>query len=130
MQELAARWEKNLRAWKQENPTGLIMATLGMGPDGHTAGIFQFDDKKEFDGLFNGESWITGYDAAGKHQYNLRITTTLTFLKLIDIGLGYVCGLDKKNKLDELVANQSLVNKFPAMFWREIKQIKIFTDLE
>jgi 6-phosphogluconolactonase/glucosamine-6-phosphate isomerase/deaminase len=32
---LAQRWEKNLRNWREENPKGVVIATLGMGADGH-----------------------------------------------------------------------------------------------
>jgi 6-phosphogluconolactonase/glucosamine-6-phosphate isomerase/deaminase len=53
MQSLARRWEDNLRKWENDNPQGTIIATLGMGPDGHTAGIFVFpEDEKKFKDLF------------------------------------------------------------------------------
>ena len=129
MDSLKQRWEKNLKTWRTENPNGIIIATLGMGPDGHTAGIFANDDEKEFDKLFIGDNWITAYDVGNKHQYKERITTTLTFFKNIDFGIGFVSGPEKKPKLDELIANQSPTNQFPASSWHEIKNVKIFTDI-
>ncbi len=162
---LAQRMEKNLRAWKNQNPQGKIIATLGIGADGHTAGIFPFADnsstflldikprgknnfythsspklaagysvkvldKKEFDRLFNGDNWVIAYDAKDKHQYNLRVTATLTFIKLIDIGIAYVCGVTKKtSSMSSLPANRPLT-QFPAAAWHEIKSIKIFTDIK
>jgi len=125
--DLAKRWEKNLRMWREENPTGIIIATLGMGADGHTAGIFPDGDAQKFNNLFHASNWITAYSADTK--YPERVTTTLTFLKQIDFGLVYVCGTHKKPKLDELLKNQSKVNNLPALVWHEIKDTKIFTDI-
>jgi len=43
MEDLRQRWDNNLKTWRKENPKGLIVATLGMGPDGHTASLFPGD---------------------------------------------------------------------------------------
>jgi len=130
MDGLAQRMEKNLRTWKTENPRGKIIATFGMGSDGHTAGIFPFADKKKFDKLFSSDNWMVAYDAGDKHQYHLRVTATLTFIKLVDIGIACVCGPDKKDKLNELISGKPAVNELPAAAWHEIKNVKIFTDLK
>ncbi len=127
MAELKARWETNLKNWKKENPDGLIIATLGMGADGHTAGIFPQADKEKFKNLFESENWVTAYTA--KTQHAERITTTATFISKIDIGLVYVCGLDKKTKLSEVIKNQSEINTLPALLWHKIKDTRVFTDI-
>lgn len=127
MPELKARWETNLKNWKTENPDGLIIATLGMGADGHTAGIFPQADKEKFTNLFESENWVTAYTAETQHRE--RITTTATFMNLIDIGLVYVCGIDKKPKLDEVINNQGQVNTLPALLWHKIKDTRVFTDI-
>ena len=125
--DLAKRWEKNLRTWQEENPEGLIIATLGIGADGHTAGIFPSDDVQKFNNLFKTSNWVTAYLANTK--YSERVTSTITFLTQIDFALVYVCGADKKPKLDEVLKNQSKVNNLPALVWHEIKDTKIFTDI-
>jgi 6-phosphogluconolactonase/glucosamine-6-phosphate isomerase/deaminase len=130
MQDVAARLEKNLLTWREENPAGLIFATLGMGPDGHTAGIFPFDDPETFDKLFNTPPWTVAYDVGSKHQYNERITTTISFLKTIDLAFALVCGKEKKERLDFVIANKGAAHNIPALAWHEIKDVKIFTDLE
>ncbi|MEK7162037.1 MAG: 6-phosphogluconolactonase [Patescibacteria group bacterium] len=127
MPELKARWETNLKNWNKENPDGLIIATLGMGADGHTAGIFPQADKEKFKNLFESENWVTAYTA--KTQHAERITTTATFISKIDIGLVYVCGLDKKTKLSEVIKNQSEINTLPALLWHKIKDTRVFTDI-
>lgn len=130
MESLAKRWEENLKNWRKENPKGIIIATLGMGADGHTAGIFPYaDNRAEFEKLFLGEAWTAAYNAGNKHQYADRITATLTFFKMIDFGLAFVCGPEKKEKLDAVAAKSGRVNELPALAWHEIKDVKIFTDI-
>jgi 6-phosphogluconolactonase/glucosamine-6-phosphate isomerase/deaminase len=126
---LAKRFEHNLKTWREENPSGIIVATLGMGSDGHTAGIFPFEHKTEFDTLFNSGAWIVAYDAAEKNQYPQRVTTTLNFLRNIDFGFAYVCGKEKKEKLEQVKNNQATINILPALAWHDIKDVKIFTDI-
>lgn len=129
IEELATRFEKNLKIWKDKNSNGLIIATLGMGPDGHTAGIFPFNDKTEFDKLFNSGHWVVPYNADGKHQYPERVTTTLNFLRNIDFGFAYVCGPEKKQKLEEVKNKVGEIHNLPALIWHDIKNLKIFTNI-
>lgn len=127
MVELAERWEANLRKWRAKNPQGLIIATLGMGADGHTAGIFPSDDKNKFEELYNAETWIVTHEAGTIHPQ--RLTPTLNFFKMIDFGLGFVCGAEKKPKLNNVIEKEGKPHQLPALAWYEIKQVKIFTDI-
>lgn len=127
--DTASRFENNLKTWKAKNTSGIIIATLGMGPDGHTAGIFPETDKKRFIDLFQSDPWVVGYNAKNKHKYPERVTSTLTFFKQINEGIAFVCGQEKKQKLDELLANKTEVNLLPATAWAGIKNLAIFTNL-
>jgi len=126
---LRTRWETNLKKWKEENVNGIIVATLGMAADGHTAGIFAYDDEKEFAGYFKSDAWTVAYNIGNKHKYPERITTTPVFFKLIDFAIAYVVGREKKEKFEELIANQKKINQLPALAWHEIGDVKIFTDI-
>jgi 6-phosphogluconolactonase/glucosamine-6-phosphate isomerase/deaminase len=128
--ELAERFEGNLKNWRKENPNGLIVATFGMGADGHTAGIFPESDEKKFANLMKNESWVIGYNVGDKDKYSERVTTTLTFFKEIDFGIGFVCGEDKKLKFNELQQGGTSVNLLPALSWHSIKNLQIFTDIK
>lgn len=128
MESLKTRWETDLKTWTEENPKGLIIATLGLGKDGHTAGIFPEADEKKFKAMFESENWVAAHDVGEKNQYPKRITATLTFLKKIDFALAYVVGQEKKEKLDAVILKQGKINELPALGCQEIKDVKIFTD--
>lgn len=128
---LAERWEKNLRSWRQQNPNGIIIATLGMGQDGHTFGVLPYpENEDEFRKLFVSENWVRAYNAGAKNKFPERITTTLTFLKNFDIGLAFVCGPEKKQKLDAVIKKQGETYALPALAWHDVKDVKIFTDIQ
>ena len=130
MESLAQRWNESLELWITNNPKGKIITTFGMGADGHTAGIFPERDAKKFDALFKNNSLVTAYDATGKNQHPLRITTNFNFFKKINSAYVYVCGTDKKPKLDEVLNKQGTINNLPALLWHELKEVKIFTDIQ
>jgi len=127
---LAQRWEKNLRNWRQENPKGIIITTLGMGADGHTFGILPYpEDEEKFNRLFKNDAWVRAYNAGSKSPFPERVTTTLTFLKQFDIALAFVCGEEKRQKLDIVLAKKDKASETPALAWHEIKNVKVFTDI-
>jgi 6-phosphogluconolactonase/glucosamine-6-phosphate isomerase/deaminase len=131
MEDLCQRWKKNLKTWRKENPNGLIAATLGMGQDGHTAGIFPFpEDPMKFDRLFNNQEWTVAYNATGKNPHPQRVTTTLTFLKTIDFGFAFVAGAEKQKVFDQLTSADVKTTELPAAVWHEMKNVKVFTPLE
>jgi 6-phosphogluconolactonase/glucosamine-6-phosphate isomerase/deaminase len=64
----AARYESYIKKWLKLYPNGIIRATVGIGPDGHTSGVLpQPEDSKKFDELFNGKKFIVGYDVGIKN---------------------------------------------------------------
>jgi 6-phosphogluconolactonase/glucosamine-6-phosphate isomerase/deaminase len=75
------------------------------------------------------EPWVRAYNAGTKNKYPERVTTTLTFLKQFDISLAFVCGEEKKPALNNVIEKKGKVNELPAISWHEIKNIKVFTDI-
>lgn len=129
--EVSIRFEERLRNWREDNPTGLIVATLGMGPDGHTSGIMPFpEDRELFEKLFNKESWIKMYDATGKNPYPIRITTTLTFLKEIDYAIVFITGENKREAYTKFLTKEGDIAETPIRIVKEMKKADIFTDIE
>jgi 6-phosphogluconolactonase/glucosamine-6-phosphate isomerase/deaminase len=130
-EQLAGRLEKSWRSWSKANPRGKLAAVLGMGPDGHTAGIMPFNAQPEiFHNLFGGENWVTAYSAQGKSPYPERVTATLELLKLIDNAVIYVAGKTKQPALKQVLEKQGPMEALPALSWWTVKKAEIFTDLD
>jgi len=131
VESLAIRFEVALRAWRSENPEGVILITQGIGPDGHTAGIMPFpENEKLFEKLFFDDSrWVCGYDAGTKNQYPLRVTTTISFLLSVDYSIVYCVGKNKKEALSRVLADQGNLVATPARIIREMKNAALFTDI-
>lgn len=131
IEELARRWEDNLKSWKKENPPGEMLALFGMGSDGHMAGIFPFPENREkFNNLFGGENWISAYNAEGKTKFNLRITTTPALFKQISEAFLFACGEEKKEKIDLLEAGRGHIHEFPTLGLNLAEKAALITDLE
>lgn len=123
LEELAQRFEKALREWKEKNSNGKVVITQGMGIDGHTAGIMPqtvFDDEKQ---------WVVGYDVKEKNEYPLRVTCTFTFLRHVDYSIAYITEERKKEAFLLLLAEEGTLEATPARIMREMKNVKIFTDI-
>jgi len=47
LEKLAHRYESSLFEWAKKHPEGKIIATMGIGFDGHTAGIMPYPENPE-----------------------------------------------------------------------------------
>ena len=131
--ELAAwRFQSFLREWKRVNPEGVIIATLGMGSDGHTAGIFPFpEDAPHFIQVFDHEAaWVAGYHAGyEKHVLPDRVTVTMPFLRIqVDAAIAFAVGDDKLPALRRLLAPQGSLAETPVRILLEMSHVTLFTD--
>ena len=124
LKQLAERFEKELRLWKEKNPSGKVVITQGVGSDGHTAGILPYPENPElFKKLFDTPShWVTGYDS--------RVTVTLSFLRrIVDYALVYLVGEHKREALREILASEGTLWLTPGRIIQEMKNVKLFTDI-
>lgn len=104
--ELADFYEKELRDWRTLHPKGVIIATIGLGPDGHTAGIMPFPENHEkFHELFEGERFVVSYDAGKKNPYSKRITVTMSFLRQTNVACVFIVGKSKGPIFRQLLAD-------------------------
>lgn len=149
-----ARFEKNLREWKQDFPKGIIIALYGMGADGHTGGMIPgLLTKEAFDAEFNNADRIVGtFDAfavdgglkAGGYDFPQRISTTLPFMRdWVDHAVFYITGAAKKPMLDRVLAITDIVSEENAKTFEEtdfsalparvipfMRDAVIFTDIK
>lgn len=132
LEQFASRFESLLKGWKAQFPKGVIIATVGMGPDGHVSGIMPYPENEVmFESLFNDpRNWVAGYDADDKNQYSKRATTTLPFLRdHIDYAVAYISGENKREALSRVLAEEGKLNETPARILHEMKNATLFTDM-
>lgn len=156
LEKYRARFEKNIREWKQDFPKGIIIALYGMGADGHTGGMIPgLLSKEEFDAEFNNDDRLVGvFDAiaydishggtasetarAKEYEYPQRISTTLPFMRnWVDHALFYITGENKKQKLDEIIQIDTETlstdidfSTLPIAIARFMKDTTIFTNIQ
>lgn len=127
----AENWEQRLRDWLLTNSDRVVIAVMGVGLDGHTAGIMPFpENPQKFADLFEDkEKWIVGYNAGDKNQYPLRLTVCVPFLqKIIDQTFVYAVGENKKDILKTVLKSDKIA-EYPASIVNKMKQVELFTDL-
>lgn len=123
LQKAGMRFDAALKKWRADNPTGKIVITQGIGLDGHTAGMMPgciFDDP---------DVWAVGYDAKEKNKYPLRVTTTIPFLKLVDLSIIFVCGKEKQKPLNDVFAKTDDIQQIPGRVIHQMKHCLLYTDL-
>lgn len=127
---MAKRYETELKGWRMSHADGVIVSCMGIGRDGHTAGIMAYpDDKRTFEFYFeDADSWVVGYDASWRNPYPLRVTTTCPFLRSMDAAVVYVVGEEKKKALTVVLAESGELHKTPGRIIREMKHCLLYTD--
>ncbi len=125
------RLDKNLQNWLETNPKGKKIAIMGMGLDGHTAGIFPYpEDPDLFAKLFDNKKFIVSHNVFGKNNFPQRVTTTFCFFDLLDKSYIYVCGEEKREALTKLKENRLPKHEFPAGIIYNIKDVLLVTDID
>ena len=137
LEEYRARFEKNIREWKQDFPDGIIIALYGMGPDGHTGSMIpNVYSEDTFNAEFNSDDRLVGtFDAVtvGKTDVNpfpLRISTSIPFMKnWINHTVYYITGENKKDALQKALEGTEPFYKIPATVINHLKDVIIFTNI-
>lgn len=99
------------------------MSVLGIGQDGHTAGLLR-SYKNEWDK----DRLVAGFENRG--EFKERITITPKAFRLLDYALVAVSGIDKKDTLERILRNESEdVNNLPGILIHKIKEVDIVSDI-
>ena len=134
LKETTKRFDVSLHEWYEAHPNGKVIATVGMGEDGHTAGILPFPENTQlFEELFNQENiWVQGYSVSReKNPHTERITVTNTFLQnIVTEAIVYICGKNKKEALKKLLSNQSNIAETPAIIINNMKTVSVVTNIQ
>lgn len=140
--DLANEFETAIREWMAEFviPTvveesyschhGKIIALLGMGPDGHTAGIFPDTDEKVFHDRFGSDRLAIGYRAPEYAVCPERVTVTPSFLERNIIqAFVFLTGEEKRAAWERVLRNDEPIHLLPAGIFHELRKTEVFTDL-
>ncbi len=109
---LANRFEVALRQ------SDFTIAQIGIGKDGHIAGILPSSP------AINSKDLVATYQAADFD----RITLTFKALQQIDHIAVFCYGPDKREALDKIYSNNSSVNTIPGLFLQQIKRVRVYND--
>lgn len=127
-EQLADYYEHELHDWKTHHPKGVIIATMGVAADGHTAGIIPYpEDPKFFHKHFEGDRWIVSYDASGKNRIPYRVTTTFTFLHRVDTVFVYMVGKEKGKMFRKLLEGDDLA-ELPGRIIKTLAHGGVYVD--
>lgn len=126
MEEVQARWDTLLHEWNERNPNGVVIVTMGVGKDGHIAGILPSVDTT----LFEGNAWTCGYEVPKSvNPHTKRLTVTHTFLRtVVTHAIVFVVGEDKEQALQAVLREKGAIQETPARIVREISVVSLYTD--
>lgn len=126
LQNLGLRFNQTLNKWKDNNPTGVVLITLGLGIDGHTTGLMPgYVEEVSWSGVL-----AMGYEVTPLvNPFTRRVTVTSRFLKNeVTAAVAYVSGSDKCAVLARLLAAEGEVESCPGLLWHSIPKLTIVTD--
>jgi len=124
---LAAALEKNLRDWVNMYPKGKIIATVGVGRDGHIAGLIAPLSLEEE----TSTQWAIAHAVPETASpFMSRVSITFNFLiNNVDHAVVFMGGEEKRDTLEHLLARREGENLFPSMVLYEMKDVSLYTDI-
>lgn len=127
LSEAAKRFDTALHHWSESHRDGLVIATMGVGPDGHTAGIFPQQPN------LNPETtdWVVSYEVPPEiNPYTKRITVTPTFLKTqVTEAICLIAGEGKRDVLRNIQSDDCVLTDMPACVMKDMSSVTVVTDI-
>lgn len=110
--------------------TNEIWAVLGIGPDGHTAGILPQDSQEKFKKNFPTSRLVVYYELPNDYPnpFKKRITLTPQGLAQIDLAVVVVKSQGKEEVLRRMLTPDEPAYRTPAVLLQDLN-ITLFTDL-
>lgn len=139
-EELATYYEAELRLYvHQDKSIKRKVGVIGMGPDGHIAGIAsnREEDGEKFENPLFEESMermVGHFDDEGKYGFNERITLTRRAILDLDDVVIMAFGEEKRKRIQQLIYGPDEDYKtFPGQILRDMarnprKHVYLFTD--
>lgn len=126
---LAERFATGIAGWRKDFPNGVVIATFGIGTDGHIAGMMP-EEKADFKKRFvDTKQTVVGYNTPN-NEHHERITITMPFIKSeVKHAVVYAVGENKKEAVQKVLAPTGNLHETPARIIREIPDTYLFTDV-
>jgi 6-phosphogluconolactonase/glucosamine-6-phosphate isomerase/deaminase len=123
------RFRSKLMQWKNDHPEGAVIALVGVGEDGHIAGMIPTADPDQFQKRFCGQDFVVGYDDSSiDNQFNRRITVTMQFFRYrLDKAFVFAAGKRKCAVLCQLRYESPDLSRCPAQILKTVPS-ELFTD--
>lgn len=132
LRDLAERFERCIREWHERHPDGSVVVTMGIGSDGHTAGILPApDDESAFlERFVDTDRFVVGYEVKPRvNPHTQRVTTTIAFLvDYVDTAVVYAVGAKKHAALERVMAQNGTLAETPARVLRQMRDVVLVTD--
>lgn len=128
---LAERYNEAIIEWLASNPDGKVVATIGLGSDGHIAGMMPFPENKEFfeQTFIRTDNAVVAYDASGKNEFSKRITHTIPYIRQIDFPIVFFQGENKREPWSRVLGEEGSLPEIPSRILKEMKNVEVFTDI-
>lgn len=104
-----------------------IISILGLGADGHTAGIFPLP-KESFQETYRDDSVYVPVHVEGLTIDSRASFTPTWLLDHVDAVIGYVAGEGKKMILESLIHESKLIHERPAEILKLHRDVNLYTD--
>ncbi len=133
VEDAGNRFDRALKEWHITHRDGVVIATVGIGSDGHTAGILPMtEDPDTFKKLFLSEArCAVGYQLSPDiNPHTKRITVTLTYIKRhLMHAIIYASGTQKRDALVAIRNGGTDYEHLPAKMLHEVPHASLFTDI-
>lgn len=132
VQDTAKRFDLALKQWHVTHREGTVIATLGIGEDGHVAGVLPLPHNRDsFDALFfHPTTCVRGYTVPPEvNPHTARMTVTLGYLERhVDHTIVYAIGANKREALIALQCENGDIAQTPARVVHTMRNAHLFTN--
>jgi 6-phosphogluconolactonase/glucosamine-6-phosphate isomerase/deaminase len=128
-QNFALRISENFFLTLAELSNPKIIYILGVGTDGHTAGIFPLE-MQSFRKTYGADLNYVPVDLEGLKIDSRASFTPNWILNNVDELIGYVVGIDKRDILTKLSSEDKKLNERPAELLKLHKHTVVYTDID
>lgn len=103
---------------KEVATADVVITQLGMGSDGHIAGILPHTPSASATGA------VTSYTT----EQFVRITVTFETLKRVNVAYLFAFGTDKREQLERLQNSNVPIEEQPAQFLKQLSEVYVYND--